>query len=140
MDDLEKRLREDATAIRADASDELKTRIDASLHAARAMRQEQTPKRERHSGSGWWLSSLTGVAMAVAVLVFLNRESVTPVEEETIADTPEATSTDESFLPMLPLKIQDAHLTDSLEQELKDLQSDLERAREAVEEDMRKAF
>lgn len=141
MDELEKRLRADAAAINAEVSDDLQMRIDASLHAAKAMRQERVPRAAGNSGSRWLLSSLTGVAMALAVLVYLNREPATPAAEpDLVADTPRAEVVEQPLLQMLPLKIEEAHLTDSLEQELANLQADFERARESVEEDVRKSF
>ena len=77
MADLEKQLKDDAAAIRADVSPELAARISASVHAAV---REPEKTASRRSGSLWWMSSLTGVAAALLILVLLGRDDLATLE------------------------------------------------------------
>ena len=143
MDELEQRLRADAEAIRPAISDELQARIDASVQAAKDVRS--VPRQPPARISTWWISSLTGLAAAAAIILILNRNSL--IDEDppvAVADLP--LSSEPAQLPAtdsvsgLTLRFENADLTRSLEQELVDLQADLERARKDVERDFRKAF
>ena len=143
MDDFEKSLKRDAEQIRIEPSSELQLRIDASLRAAREIgpaKQRSTP-----STTFWLISSLTGLATAALVLLLIEwqpedlvppADTVAGVEEPIrFVILPEDWMTGE-----FPLNVKPADLTRSLEQELIDLQADLERARENVEQDVKNTF
>ena len=143
MDDLEKCLKRDAQQIRIEPSPELQLRIDASLRAAREI--GPATQRSTPSTTFWLISSLTGLAAAALVLLLIewNQDDLVPpadavagVEEPTsFVNLPEDWMTGE-----FPLNVKSADLTRSLEQELIDLQADLERARENVEQDVKNSF
>lgn len=143
MDDFEKCLKRDAQQIRIEPSPELQLRIDASLRAAREI--GPATRRSTPSTTFWLISSLTGLAAAALVLLLIewNQEDLVPpadavarVEEPTsFVNLPEDWMTGE-----FPLNVKSADLTRSLEQELIDLQADLERARENVEQDVKNTF
>ena len=126
MDNLTRRLREDASQIQAEVSPELDARIRASLEAVEPIREE-TPKPKPRTASMWWWSSLVGATGALAVIVLLNLGNQTefPVPTET---------GDPAIAPSL--NIQRAVLTAPLEQELENLESDLRKAEEALREDI----
>ena len=88
----------------------------------------------------WWVSSLTGLAAAIAIIVLLNlnqTESVSVPAEDSIANLPTVPDTpDESPLISPMLDIQAANFASPLEEELLKLQSDLEKARNSVREDV----
>ena len=138
MDDFEKRLKRDAEAIHAEVSPELKARIDASLHGIEPIQQA---RREPPSVNLWWASSLTGLAAAVVVIVLINWNQpgpdVAPVE--TVAELPTEgdfpTEPDSLADPGL-LQFRTADFASPLEQELLKLQSDIEKARESVQDDL----
>ena len=137
MDEFEKRLKEDAAAIRAEVSPELKARIDASLRGVEPIRPVRDTKP---SGAGfWWASSLTGVAAAVLVIVLVNLNAPAPAPVEQVAEitVPEVTETP-LLAPMLDVRT--AEFTSPLEEELVKLQSDLEKARETVRKDLDFSF
>lgn len=94
MDELARKLREDAAKIDADVSAQLESRIQASLNAVEpdALRQR---KSQRRPVSFWLASSLTGVAAALAVIVVLN-----------LGDTPEPVAVPQvvANTPALPMK------------------------------------
>lgn len=145
MDDLKTRLKQDADEIQASTSPELRTRIDASLHAARDSKAVTNTPATRPV-SLWWISSVTGLTAAVLVILLMNWKS--PVENETrnlSASVPAPTneaSLPEEWIPgdKFLLNVEQADLTRSLEEELLNLQSDLEKARENVERDVKFAF
>ena len=139
MDDFEKRLKRDADAIEADVSPQLRARIDASLQGVEPVRRA---RKEATPVNLWWASSLTGLAAAVLVIVLINWNqpgaNVTP--DETLAE-----ARPEAELPTVPevptseppmLDIRTAEFTSPLEQELENLQSDIEKARESVKKDL----
>ncbi len=136
MDRLAERLRKDAADIHVDVSPELDNRIRASLAGItpEAPREEQP----RHPPWFWWASSLTGLAAAVAVIAIINTGGPTTPASMPVA----ATQTDIVLpeLPALPLKAEQAMSISPLEQELSNIQSDLEKARDAVSEDVRQIF
>jgi len=133
MDKFDKRLKEDAAAIRAEVSPELKARIDASLHGVEPIR----PVGDGRSSSArlWWASSLTGIAAAILVIVLVNFDAPDPVPAEPVAETTVPDAAETPFLaPMLDVRT--AEFTGPLEEELVNLQSDLEKARETVRKDL----
>ena len=126
MDKLAKQLREDADRINVAVSDELDQRIEASLRSV-------TPVRERAAPRGrpplfWVASTLTGAAVALAVIAIVNRQ----VPEEPTA--PPVTVAE--VTPTIDLNIEAAMLTAPLQQELEALQSDLKKAEEKVKRDI----
>lgn len=143
MDELDKRLKEDAARIEAAASPELQRRIDASLAAERGLRRV-TEERQHAPRSLWWISSLTGLAAALATILVLNWNR--PVDEpaaDRFADVPAATpapSDDRVLAPAIGWDVRSADLTRPLEEELLNLQSDIEKARRNVESDIGLSF
>jgi hypothetical protein len=89
MDEFEKRLKRDADAIQAEASPELRARIDASLRSTSQVRPAGR-KTEPAPANMWWASSLTGLAAAIMVIVLINwnRADSVPVPAENIAKGP----------------------------------------------------
>lgn len=129
MDELARRLREDAAKIAAEIPADLDRRIAASIEAA------ETPPRRAERGRGsslslWWASSLTGIAAVAAIVLVLNLNSggYEPVNAP-VADMP-------PLLPELDLDVRPATLTAPLQRELDNLRSDLEKAEQAVREEL----
>ena len=143
MDELEKRLKEDAASIKADVSMQLKARIKSSVHATERARSEVgTADDIRGSRSlPWWLSGVTGLVAAVLVIALLNRNTavdpVAPVEEQTATVVPEYVR---QFHTDFTLNVENADFTGPLESELEKLKSDLEKARNNVEQELRATF
>jgi len=139
MDNLERRLKEDAAVIEAEVSPELALRIRASLHAAERARPDE--RADNAGFSLWWISSLTGVAAALLVITILSRNAdvtpETPRVEPSANIVPENVPGNDVFMP---LNAETAELTGPLEEELERLKSDLEKARESVERDLRESF
>ena len=137
MDKLERRLKEDAGLIKAELAPELQERIRASLESTEPAKQ--TPRTTKTPGTSlWWASSLTGLAAAALLIVVINwNGGVEPVEEVADAAPPGITWSIQSGFP---LNAETAEWTAPLEEELKNLQSDLEKARETVERDLRLGF
>ena len=139
MDNLERRLKEDAAAIEAEVSPELALRIQASLHAAERARPDE--RADKAGFSMWWISSLTGVAAALLVITILSRNAdVTPeapLVEPSANIVPATLPGSDVFMP---LNAETAELTGPLEEELERLKSDIEKARESVERDLRESF
>ena len=137
MDELARKLREDAAKIDADVSAQLESRIQASLNAVEpdALRQR---KPQRRPVSFWLASSLTGVAAALAVIVVLNLgDTPEPAAvPQVVANTP----TPQIAVPALNLEVEAAMLASPLAQELEDLQADLKKAEELVRGDVRIDF
>lgn len=131
MDELAKRLREDADDIEASVSDELDARIRASLAGAQPEKAATVRPRSR-SPLFWFASSLTGIAGALALIAVVNLQQPEPV-------LPEATPRPLE-LPAIRWHAEAAVLTSPLEQEFEDLRSDLERAEEAVRQDIERLF
>lgn len=144
MDELERRLKQDAADIPADVSAELAMRIDASLRAAERIKPRAGAGRRGFSI--WWMSSLTGVAGALLVIAVLNRNDTSARNDTAAVDAPAApiasavpdyrSRTQSEF----PLRAETAVLTEPLEEELEKLRSDLETARDKLEEDFRRSF
>ena len=145
MDELKARLIEDAGEIEAVVSPELQRRIDASLHAARETRSVAGGRPAKRN-SLWLISSLTGLtAAALVILVISWNQPPETVPQVQVADQ-QLEVTDNALLDGwnitggLSLNIESADLTRSLEDELVNLQSDLEKARENVEQDIKFNF
>ena len=138
MDNFEKRLKQDAQAVNADVGPELRSRIDASLQGIEPVRPVAPTA---HSPNKlWWVSSLTGLTAALAIIMFLNLnqdESVVVPSDDSLADRQTVPDRAEEW-PLLPplLDIQAADFAGPLEEELLKLQSDLEKARNSVREDV----
>jgi hypothetical protein len=145
MDELKARLIEDAGEVEALVSPELQQRIDASLHAARETRSVAGGRPAKRN-SLWLISSLTGLtAAALVILVISWNQSPETVPQVQVAGQ-QLEVTDNALLDGwnitggLSLNIESADLTRSLEDELVNLQSDLEKARENVEQDIKFNF
>lgn len=136
MDEFEKRLKRDADAIQAEASPELRARIDASLRSTSQVRPAGR-KTEPAPANMWWASSLTGLAAAIMVIVLINwnRTDSVPVPAENIANTTVPADPDPLMAPPM-LDIRTADFTSPLEDELVKLQSDIEKARQSVKKDL----
>jgi hypothetical protein len=133
MDKLAKRLRDDADQIECAVSDELNDRIDASLQGIQ-VQAAQKPVAESRPASFWWVSSLTGVAVAATIIVAINLQAPEPQPGST---EPAASAL---TVPSIEWNAQSAVLTRPLQQEIEDLQSDLEKAEEAVKQDIERLF
>jgi hypothetical protein len=132
MDDIERRLREDAEAIRAEVPPQLTARIASSVRGVRAL----PPARREFGWPLWLAASLTGAAAAAVAIVSVNWRSMNepaPPSAEAVAESVPDYIRD---FEQLPLHAKTADLTAPLEEELKNLRSDLERARENVEQDL----
>ena len=133
MDKLAKQLKTDAAAIDVQVSDELDRRISASLRGVTPEKPAAPAVRQRPAAF-WWASSLTGIAAAMAVIVVINSDpqpADVPVVQ--VADTspvPEITT------PTIDWRTESAMLTQPLQRELLDLQSDLKKAEEKVKRDI----
>ena len=119
-------------------SPELRARIDASLHGMEPLR---VTRRKASAAGLWWASSLTGLAAALVVIVLVNwnRPGSDIAPGDTLADaTPETVLPTEPPLPIGPqmLDIRTADFTNPLEQEMQNLRSDIEKARESVKKDL----
>ena len=133
MDKLARQLREDASRIECEVSAQLDDRIRASLETIQPEAPTR-PLRESKSFPLWWASSLTGVAAAIAIIVLVNLQSQ-PVPPSVTEPAPQAL-----VIPSIEWETQPAALTRSLEVELENLQSDLEKAEEAVKQDIERLF
>ena len=128
MDKLARQLRADAEKIEVHVSDELDRRIEASLHAVTPEVVTQRPAAR--PPLFWWASAITGAAAALAVIAIVNWQ---------VPDQPAATPTPVAAVEQLPtidLHAEAAMLTQPLEQELENLQSDLKKAEEKVRRDI----
>lgn len=137
MDELARRLRNDAASIDADISAQLDSRIQASLAAIEPELARQR-KPARRPVSFWLASSLTGVAAALAVIAVLNIDDAD--EPAAVPRTVARNPVPPLQIPALDLDVEAAMLTDPLTRELEDLQADLKRAEEVVRGDVRIDF
>ena len=133
MDNLAKRLREDAAQIECAVSEQLDDRIRASLENITPQDPAPAERRPR-SPMFWWASSLTGVAAAIALIAIVNVQGPTPG-----IPTTEPVS-QPLVIPSIEWKAETAVLVSPLEQEYENLQSDLEKAEEAVRQDIERLF
>ena len=122
-----------------EVSPQLRARIDASVQALPMMPPEM--KADTPGQSLWWSSSLTGLAAAMLVIV---PSSAGTGSRRTLC-RPRYFATEPSLddareAPMFPLTASTAELTEPLEDELRNLQSDLEKARDSVARDLRSSF
>ncbi len=136
MDEFEKRLKQDANALEAEVSPQLRARIDASL---RGTERPGAVGPEKRSASRLWLaSSLTGLAATIAVIALVNMNRPDPAPVATpVAELPTVPASPLDF-PLFPpdLDIQSAEFASPLEEELLKLQADIEKARNSVREDI----
>ena len=145
MDELKARLIEDAGEIEAVVSPELQQRIDASLHAARETRSVAGGRPAKRN-SLWLISSLTGLTAAALVILVISWNQPPETVPQVQVAGQQLEVTDNALLDGwnitggLSLNIESADLTRSLEDELVNLQSDLEKARENVEQDIKFNF
>lgn len=128
MDKLAKRLREDADQIEVQISPQLENRIQASLQGVR--QEGEPPATSRPSASFWWASSLTGVAATLAIVAFVNFAG--PEPEIGVTEPPLQQFT----IPRFDWKPKTAMLTETLDQELVDIQSDFKKAEQTVRDDI----
>ena len=133
MDNLAKRLREDAAQIECAVSEQLDDRIRASLENIQPQQPAQPERKARPPGF-WWASSLTGVAAAIALIAIVNLQSPTP-------GTPTTEPVSQPLvIPSIQWQAETAVLVSPLEQEYENLQSDLEKAEEALRQDIERLF
>lgn len=135
MDKLADRLRKDADNIEVAVSDELDHRIAASLRSVTPLQESESIVTSRRSASFWWASSLTGIATAVAVIIFVNSGT----SQVPATATPATTTTPASIaaaVPAIDWKAETAMLTGPLQQELYALQSDIKKAERKVKDDI----
>ena len=135
MDKLADRLRKDADNIEVAVSDELDHRIAASLRSVTPHQESESIVTSRRPASFWWASSLTGIATAVAVIIFVNSGT----SQVPATATPATTTTPASIaaaVPAIDWKAETAMLTGQLQQELDALQSDLKKAERKVKDDI----
>lgn len=128
MDKLANQLRRDAEEINVTVSDELERRIDASIRAAAPVveRPQSPPARPPLF---WWASSVTGFAAALAVIAIVNWQGGEGEAVPAIVPVAE-------LQPPIALNLEAAMVTAPLEEELENLQSDLEKAKEKVRRDI----
>ena len=136
MDEFETRLKRDAEEIRAEASPELKSRIDASLRATEQIRP--VPESRVTGMNLWWASSLTGLAAAISVIVLLNwnQPATAPATVESVATRTVPAMPEDSADLNPPLSFKTADFASPLEEEMIRLQADIEKARESVKKDI----
>lgn len=140
-DSFEAALRSDAARIRADVTPELDRRIDTAL--ARERHSPGTPPRRETFVRPWLAGSLVGLGVAAMAVLLIGRiggeaPAPAPTPDVSVADSPGEQL--QAFREQVPLNVETAELTAPLEQELRHLQSDLEKARENVERDLRLTF
>ncbi|MDJ0906304.1 MAG: hypothetical protein QNI96_09820 [Woeseiaceae bacterium] len=133
MDKLANRLRDDAERIDATISEQLDDRIRASLENV-TPQQPRQPERKARPVTFWWASSLTGVAAAIAVIALVNLQSPGPGTPTTEPASPPL------LLPTIEWQAETAVLVSPLEEEYENLQSDLEKAEQAVRQDIERLF
>lgn len=130
VDELERRLKDDAGRIEVRISPELDERLRASLDAAEPASRPAPVSRPRWF---WWASSLTGAAGALLLIALVNFGSA-PEAPPTVASPPSP--------PLLRpvLDVRQAVMLGPLESELDNLKRDLARAEAALREDVDQIF
>lgn len=134
MDNLERRLREDAGRINVEVSPQLDERIRASLEGV--TQQGAAPVPPKAPRSMWWASSLTGIAAAAAVILIINLGTPTPPEIEEVAGVPGGFPVDPPIIP----ELNPQRAVFPLEQELENLESDLKKAEQALRDELPPMF
>jgi hypothetical protein len=129
MDKLAQQLREDSDNIKVEISPELDARIRASLEGVR-QEARRPPAGRTRTASFWWGSSLTGIAAAVAVISVINLSDFRT--EPAVTQPPPQ----QFAMPKFAWKPKAAILTETLEQELDDIQSDLKKAEQVIKKDL----
>lgn len=129
MDDLSKRLKNDAEKMSVTVSPALDVRIRASLENAQPA--TQLPAKRRRKPSLWLASSLTGVAAAALLIVAVNLTGAPP---EAVPNGVSEYAVEPLVTPFL--KAETAMLTAPLEQELERLEADLKKAERIVRADV----
>lgn len=137
-------LRADAARIRAGLTAGTERRIAAALARERPL---AVAKERRESFLRPWLAgTLAGLGAAAMVVLLIGRsgsESPVPAPDASLADASREEMPSEllqSFRAQVPLNAETAELTAPLEQELRNLKSDLEKARDDVERDLALTF
>ena len=130
MDKVAEALKHDAERIDVAVSAELDERIRASLTAMAAEQRPRTGATARPAWF-WWTSSLTGIAAASVLIVFLNLTGSGSRESDGVTTSGSATT-----FPTLSWQVEPAVLTTPLEQEMADLQSDIRKAEQALRDDL----
>lgn len=139
MTELENRLRRDAAKIHAEASPELRARVEAAVQAELAFHRPRPRERSRLSPTPRLLAGATlAAAVAVAGVLALRPEAPVP---EPWPSTPVAEST---RTPLIPAALRadfvlfepDQLTTRPLEEEQERLEADLRR----IEKELRRAF
>lgn len=129
MDKLASRLRRDADKIEVAVSDELDSRIAASLRSVNPQTEPSPAAESRRPALFWWASSFTGVAAAAAVIIIVNSQSAPETPVPTPAEIIAA-------VPAIDWNAESAVYTGPLQQELLDLQSDIRKAEQKVRDDI----
>jgi len=133
MDSFEKRLRQDADAIRAEPSPAFVARLDASLNAVDAERIDRAGTDPvQRSMRWWWLASLTGGAAVLLLVATLDRQPLPEDVPSAVATTATPSPADAPPPILIPLETRTADFTAPLAEELENLKSDLDKARESV--------
>jgi hypothetical protein len=136
MDKLAEQLSKDAALIDVEISSQLDRRISASLHGVTPNVPDDVASPQRPAVF-WWASSLTGIAAALVVLAIIDSHSQVEDATEAVADVASGMSPVALVTtPIIDWKTESAMLTQPLQRELEDLQSDLKRAEEKVKEDI----
>lgn len=135
MDKLERRLIDDAELIKAELSPEMHKRIQASVEST-IPENPQAPDNAPSGVNLWWASSMSGLAAVAVLIVIVNWNSTVDQVEDSQLPAP----TDWRLQGGIPLNTETAEWTSPLQEELKNLQSDLEKARENVERDLKMSF
>lgn len=129
MDKLAEQLRRDAEEINAQVSAQLDERIRASLES---VSQDRTnAAAERPSATFWWASSLTGIAATLLLIAIVN---LSPTEQEPGVTQPPPLES--MAMQFDGLTLIDAVSTQTLEQELINIQMDLRKAEQALRDDI----
>ena len=135
-------LRSDAGRIRADVTAGFERRIEAALAHERP--RAVAPERRQNFAGPWLAGSLAGLGAAAMIVLLVGRSGedtrVPPAAPaQPLADVSAADRSSEllrSLRAEVPLNVETAELTAPLAQELENLRSDLEKARENVERDL----
>lgn len=137
-------LRDDACRIRAGVPADFERRIDAALARARPVASGNARRGRR--ARPWivrGLASLASLGIAALVVLLVGQVDNSPPPSYVTPDSSVAELTPEYprlLAGQAPLRVQTAALTAPLEKELRNLESDIGRARENLERDLRLTF